>query len=216
MTFDFVWRMEDILDLYAAPADPRHPRVCFDELACGLIGDVYAPWPARPGRPARYDYEYQRHGSANLLMAFDPDRGWRWPRVTAQRRRQEFAWFVRDLVELHYPSAEQIHLVLDNLNTHTASSFYATFDPSTANELMHRVVFHHTPVHASWLNMIEIEFSVLGRQCLKQRLASLDAMTREVTAWAERRNAAQATVNWRFTTGVAREKLHRMYDTSLM
>ncbi len=212
LTADFFWRMEDILDLYAAPYDPQRPVVCFDERPLQLLEEVYEPWPAAPGKPRREDYEYQRHGTCHLSLCFDPGRRWREVRVREQRTAQEFAWQMKWLVDEVYPEAEVIRVVLDNLNTHTPAAFYKTFSPEEARRLTQKLEFHDTPKHASWLNMVEIEFSILERQCLGRRLPDMAAVEREVQAWAEARNAARATVDWRFTTSQAREKFHRHYS----
>jgi hypothetical protein len=212
LTTDFCWRMETILDLYAEPPDPRRPLLCFDELAVSLVGDKVEPLPLEPGRPLRYDYEYRRGGKANVLMVFDPHRCWRKAFIYRQRTRLEFAAVMRAVVEEHYPEAEQLQVVLDNLNTHHAGSFYAAYDPETAAGLRRKIAFHYTPNHASWLNMIEIEFSVLRRQGLRPRLGSLEVLREQVAVWEAERNAAGATVEWRFGVAEARVKLKRFYD----
>lgn len=207
--------MEYLLDLYAQPADPDYPVVCFDELPCGLVADVWEPRPATPGRPRTVDYEYTRHGSANVLLAFEAHRGWRYARVTAQRTKADFARFLQTLADEHYPHAQRIRLVLDNLNTHGAWALYDTFAPAEALRLTKRFEFIYTPVHGSWLNQSEIEFSALMRQCLRRRLGSREDMAREVAAWVEQRNRARATVDWRFRPEDARVTLARLYDSSL-
>lgn len=203
--------MEDVLDLYAEPYDPRRPVVCFDERPYQLLEDKQTPLPMEPGRPRRVDYEYERHGSCNLFLVFQPLTGWRRVNVTERRTSEDFAWQMKWLVDEVFPEAEVIRVVLDNLNTHTPAALYQTFPPEEARRLARKLEFHYTPKHGSWLNMVEIEFSILARQCLNRRLPDVDSVRREVEAWAEARNAAQATVEWRFTTTDARLKLHRLY-----
>jgi transposase len=209
---DFVWRMEDVLDLYAEPYDPRRPVVCFDEQSYQLIAEVRGPLPAAPGRPERVDYEYRRQGTANLFLTFEPLAGWRHVEVTERRTSAEFAQQMRALVDVHYPDAERIAVVLDNLSTHSPAALYQAFPPAEARRLLKRLEFHYTPKHGSWLNMAELEFSVLDRQCLNRRLPNPETLRREIGAWQERRNAARGTVRWRFTVTDARTKLHRLYS----
>jgi hypothetical protein len=203
--------MEDVLDLYAAPADPRRPLVCFDELPYQLVSETRTPRPARPGRAARYDYEYKREGTANLFLHVAPHLGWRHVEVTERRTAQDFAHQLKALVDEHFPAAEVIRLVSDNLNTHTPAALYAAFPPAEARRLARKLEFHHTPPHGSWLNMAEIELSVLSAQCLDRRLGDRQTLAAEAAAWERRRNAARATITWRFTTADARVKLHRVY-----
>jgi hypothetical protein len=203
--------MEDVLDLYAAPPDPRRPLVCFDELPYQLVSETRTPRPARPGRAARYDYEYKREGTANVFLHVAPHLGWRHVAVTARRTAQDFAHQMRALVDEHFPQAEVIRLVSDNLNTHGAAALYATFAPAEARRLARKLEFHHTPPHGSWLNMAEIELSVLSGQCLARRLCARPTLAAEAAAWERRRNAARATITWRFTAADARVKLHRVY-----
>ena len=212
----FVWRMEAVLDLYEEPYDPKRPVVCFDERPCQLLADVRGPLPPLPGGPgggARLlEHEYERRGTAHVLMAFEPLTGHRRVEVAERRRKQEFAEAVRRLAEEDYPEAERIRLVLDNLSTHTAAAFYETFPAERARRLAKRVEFVYTPVHGSWLNMAEVEISALVRQCLgKRRLADEGTLRREVDAWAEERNRLGASVDWRFTTEDARAKLRSLY-----
>ncbi len=209
----FVWRMEDVLDLYEEPHDPLLPVVCFDERPCQLLAEVREPLPGAPGRPERRDHEYERRGMAHVLMAFEPLSGWREVEVTERRRGQEFAEMVSRLAEEVYPHAERIRLVCDNLSTHTAAAFYETFPAEQARRLARRVEFVYTPVHGSWLNMVEIELSVLVRQCLKRRLPDIETLQREVEAWAAERNRLGASVEWRFTTAGARAKLRKLYPS---
>ncbi len=203
--------MEDILDLYAAPYDPNQPVVCFDERPVQLRRHVHPPQPVAPGQARREDYQYERCGTCNLFLAFEPARGWRQVIVTERRTAHAFAQVMKHLVDEVYPEAEVIHIVLDNLNIHTPAAFYQTFEPAEARRLTKKLAFHYTPKHASWLNMVEIEFSILARQCLKQRLPSIEWVQEEVQAWEAARNAAQATVHWHFTTANARDKFHRRY-----
>jgi len=208
---DFVWRMEDVLDVYCRPFDPLRPVVCLDETSRQLLGEVRPPHPATPGRPARRDPEYARGGVANLFLVTEPLRGWRAVTVSEQRTRLDFAACIKALVDTHYPDADRIVLVLDQLNTHSPASLYAAFPPAEAKRLADKLEIHHTPKHGSWLNMAELELSVLERQCLRQRLPDRDAMAREVTAWAARRNAQPKRINWQFTTADAPIKLRRLY-----
>lgn len=209
----FVADMERVLALYAEPYDRLRPVVCFDERPCLLHADVRPPLALRPGRPACQDHEYERRGSCCILMAFDPHRAWRQAWVRPQRRRVEFAAFVRHLVDEVYPDAVKIRLVCDQLNTHAAASFYAAFAPEEARRLAERVEFIYTPVHGSWLNVVEVEFSILVRQCLSRRFGTEAAMAEEVAAWEAYRNAIGGTVEWRMTTADARQKLQRLYPS---
>jgi DDE superfamily endonuclease len=208
---EFVWRMEDILDLYAEPYDPQYPLVCFDESSYQLVSEVRQPLPVRPGQPRRYDYEYRRAGTCNLFMCFEPLQGWRHVKVTARRTAQDFAYCMKDLVDSHFPQATVISVVLDNLNTHTPAALYATFPPAEACRLLRRLDFHYTPKHGSWLNMAEIEFAVVSTQCLDRRLGDQETVRHEITAWETRRNEQKATADWRFTTAKARRKLQCLY-----
>lgn len=209
----FVWRMEEVLDLYEQPYDEKRPVVCFDERPCQLLAEVKEPLPGGPGRPERRDHEYERRGMAHVLMAFEPLTGWRRAEVTERRRGREFAEAVRYLLEEAYPHAERIRLVCDNLSTHTAAAFYQTFPAEQARRLARRIEFIHTPVHGSWLNVVEIELSVLARQCLGRRLPDIETLRREVDAWQAERNRLGASVDWRFTTADAREKLRKLYPS---
>jgi hypothetical protein len=203
--------MEDVLDVYQRPFDPARPVVCLDETSRQLLGDARPLLPGLPGRPARRDPEYVRGGVANLFLVTEPLRGWRDVLVSAQRTRLDFGACVKELVDVHYPGVERIVLVLDQLNTHSPASLYAAFPPAEAKRLAEKLEIHHTPTHGSWLNMAELELSALQRQCLRQRLPDRDAMAREVTAWAARRNAQTRRINWQFTTTDARLKLRRLY-----
>jgi hypothetical protein len=203
--------MEDVLDVYERPFDPARPVVCLDETSRQLLADARPPLPPAPGRPARHDPEYVRGGVANLFLVTEPLRGWRSVLVSDQRTRLDFARCVKELVDVHYPAAERIVLVLDQLNTHSPASLYAAFPPAEAKRLADRLEIHHTPKHGSWLNMAEVELAVCQRQCLRQRFGDRPALAAEVAAWAARRNAAGAAVDWRFTTADARIKLKRLY-----
>jgi hypothetical protein len=203
--------MEDVLDLYADPADPARPVVCLDECPVQLRDDVRVPLPPAPGRPRRRDYEYRRCGTACLAVAFDPHRGWRHVTVSERRTKADFAGWLKDLVDAHYPTAEVIRLVVDNLNTHTPAALYEAYVPAEARRIARKFEWHYTPKHGSWLNMVEIELSVLTSQCLDRRIPDLAALERVTAAYAERRNAEHATVHWRFTTQDARTKLDHLY-----
>jgi hypothetical protein len=205
--------MEDLLDLYAEDFDPLRPVVCFDELPYQLVAETCLPLPLRPGKPVRYDYEYRRNGTCNLFMFFQPLAGWRHVEVTEQRTKQDFACRMKDLVDLHFPQAEVIRVVLDNLNTHSPAALYEVFEPQEARRIVRKVEFHYTPKHGSWLNMAEIEISVLDRQCLDRRLAEVSIVRSEVAAWETLRNDQRATVDWRFTSTKARYKLEFLYPS---
>ena len=210
---EFVCAMEDVLEVYKRPHDPARPVVCVDETSKQLIGETRTPIPAAPGRPERIDHEYERHGTANLFMVFEPLAGWRRVNVTRRRTAVDFAEVLRDLSDVHYPDAKKIVLVMDNLNTHKLASLYEAFAPETARRLAERFEIHRTPKHGSWLDMAETELSVLARQCLNRRIDNADDLKREVRAWETRRNAAESTVDWRFTTKDARIKLKRLYPS---
>lgn len=211
----YVARMEDVLDLYAENADPKRPVVCFDESPTQLIGEVRQPIPPAPGQPERYDCEYRRNGTANLFVFLDAHRAWRHVKVTERRTAQDFALCMRDLASTHYPEAELIRVVLDNLSTHTAGALYETFPAPEAHRILQRLEFHYTPKHASWLNMVEIEIGVLRGQCLDRRIGERDVLVAEIAAWQKQRNASGAQIKWKFTTQKARAKLARAYpDTA--
>ena len=211
---EFVCQMEDVLDVYHRPVDPKRPLVCLDEAGKQLIGEVAEPVPAAPGRPARIDYEYVRNGTANLFMISEPHAGWRHVEVTERRTAVDFAEVVRALVEEVYPEAEKVVLVLDNLNTHKLASLYEAFPPEQARRIAERLEIHHTPKHGSWLNMAEIELSVLARQCLDRRIESKEELKRGVAAWEDERNGRGVVIRWQFTTADARIKLRRLYPTT--
>ncbi len=203
--------MEDVLDVYERPYDPACPVVCLDETSRQLLADARPPLPPAPGRPARQDPEYVRGGVANVFLVTEPLRGWRDVRVSDRRTRLDFAHRARRLVDIDYPDAERVVLVLDQLNTHSPASLYAAFPPAEAKRIAARLEIHHTPKHGSWLNVAELELAVLERQCLRRRFGDRAALEREVAAWAARRNAAGSAVDWRFTTAAARAKLRRLY-----
>jgi hypothetical protein len=203
--------MEDVLAVSTRPYDPRRPQVCLDETSRQLLGEVTPSLPPAPGQPAREDYEYQRHGVCNVFLVCEPLRGWRHVTVSARRTRIDWAHCVKDLLDVCYPDAEQVVLVQDNLNTHTPASLYAAFEPAEAKRLADRLELHSTPKHGSWLNMAEIELSVLSEQCLDRRLADRATLEREVAAWQAARNSAGRGVDWRFTTEDARIKLKHLY-----
>ncbi len=205
--------MEDVLEVYHRPHDPKRPQVCFDEGSKQLIKETRLPLPVRPGDVAKYDYEYERNGTSNVFMFFAPLEAWRHVKVTDQRTMIDFAHCMRDLVDIHFPDAEKIVLVMDNLNTHKLASLYEAFAPEEARRIIEKLEIHHTPKHGSWLNMAEIELSVLQRQCLQARIPDQATLTEKVTAWEQRRNVHSSTVHWRFTTDDARIKLHRLYPT---
>eukprot|EP01136_Pigoraptor_vietnamica_P034985 Opistho-1_new@99584 len=205
--------MEDVIDVYHRPYDADRPVVCVDEGGKQLVGDIREPLPVRPGSPAKEDSEYERAGTANLFMAFEPLAGRRAVEVTERRTAVDFARFVRHLLDVVYPSATKLVLVTDNLNTHGTGSLYEAFPPAEAHRLAERIEWHYTPRHGSWLNMAEIELSVLARQCLDRRIPDRETLAREVAAWKAERNAAGVTADWQFTTADARVKLKRLYPT---
>ena len=203
--------MEDVLDLYAEPYDPDRPVVCFDETSTQLLADTRPPIPVQPGQPRRQDYEYRRAGTRNIFLTCEPLAGWRHVAITERRTMEDFANQMRWLVDVAYPDAPVVRVVLDNLNTHRMASLYETFPAAEARRIVKRLEFHHTPKHASWLNMAEIEFSVLTRACLQGRNPDETALQRAINAYEVQRNASKATINWRFNTQDARTKLHRLY-----
>jgi hypothetical protein len=205
--------MEDILEIYMRPFDPRFPQVCMDESAKLLLQDKRESLPMQPGQPERVDYTFESAGMRKLFLACEPLAGKRFVKVTERRTSEDWAHFIRELVDVHYPNAEKIVLVMDNLNTHTPSSLYSTFAPSEALRLLKKLEIHYTPVHGSWLNMAEIELSALARQCLSRRIGTQKELEREVQAWQQNRNEEAITVNWRFTTADARIKLKRLYPS---
>ena len=207
--------MEDVLDVYQCPFDPKRPLICLDEASKQLLSDARAPVTMEPGQPARQDSEYVRHGTANLFMVYEPLAGKRTVHVTDRRTCLEFAEVVEHLVTVLHPDAEKIVLVLDNLNTHGPASLYRAFPPAKAKRLADRLEIHYTPKHGSWLNMAEIELSVLARQCLAERMHTKEYLQQQVEAWQERRNKDAIKIDWRFTTEDARIKLKRLYPSIL-
>ncbi len=203
--------MEDVLDLYAEPYDPKRPQVCFDEVSFQLIIEKRLPLPIRPGQPERFDYEYKRNGTRNLFMFSQPLGGWRHVKVTERRTKIDYAHCMKDLVDVFFPDVDVIRVVQDNLNTHTPAALYEAFEPSEAKRILNRLEFHYTPKHGSWLDMAEIEIGILSRQCLDRRIPDEDTLRREIAAWEAPRNAQRATVKWRFTSSNARVKLDRLY-----
>jgi hypothetical protein len=210
---DYVCAMEDVLEVYTRPCDPNRPVICLDEASKQLVADVTPPLPMESGQPARQDYEYERCGTANLFMVFEPLAGHRHVKVTDQRTSADLAVVLRELADVLYADAAKIVLVMDNLNTHKLAVLYQVYPPEEARRLCERFEIHYTPKHASWLNMAETELSVLGRQCLDRRIADQDFLQREVAAWQATRNQAQVKVDWQFTTADARIKLKRLYPT---
>lgn len=210
---EFVWRMEDVLDVYARPYDPKRPVICFDELLVQLIAETRRPLPPKPGQPERFDYEYRRNGTRHLFVFFQPLAGWRRVLITEHRTKVEYAHAMRYLVDELFPEAEVIVLVQDNLNTHTPAALYEVFEPAEAKRILDRLEFHYTPKHGSWLNMVEIELSILCEQYLDDRIPDGETLRRKVGAWETARNEQRATVNWRFSTSDARVKLERLYPS---
>ena len=203
--------MEDVLEVYKLPYDAKRPLICMDEMPKQLLADKREPIASQAGSPARQDYEYQRNGVADLFMLFEPLQGKRFVEVTEKRRKVEWATVMKQLSDVQYPQAEKIIVVLDNLNTHTPSAFYETFEPEEARRLVERFEFHFTPKHGSWLNMAEIELSALVRQCLDRRLPDIETLTDEVQSWQQQRNDEVVKVLWQFTTTDARTKLKHLY-----
>ena len=206
-----MWRMEDVLDLYAEPPDPLRPRVWLDEVPVQLGSETRTPQPVAPGQPARIDYEYQREGTCNLFVLVQPETGSRHVTVTDRRTAKDFAQQLKALVDDQYPEADIIRLVTDNLNIHTPACLYETFAPVEARRIAAKLEWHYTPKHASWLNLVEIEIGILSRQCLKRRIPTQEQLRQEIAAWEAQRNAAKATIEWRFTSDKARTKLSRLY-----
>lgn len=210
---DFVYHMEDVLQTYQRPYDPQFPVVYMDEASKQLIAEIAVPLPTKPGHAKRVDYAYERKGVCTQFVLCEPLRGWRHVQVTQRRTQRDWARCIRALVDVYCPAAAKIHLVLDNLNTHTGSSLYATFPPAEARRLLDRLEFHYTPKHASWLNMAEIELGVLNRQCLARRIDNAHTMSEEIAAWEAKRNADGVKLHWTFTITVARAKLRKLYPS---
>jgi hypothetical protein len=205
--------MEDVLDVYARPYDPKRPQVCFDESNKEQHIEVFQPLPIAPGETERFESTYERNGVSNLFMFFAPLENWRHVKVTDRRTNADWAQCMKDLDDVHFPDAEWIVLVQDNLSTHTPAALYTAFGPEEAKRIWDKLEFHYTPKHGSWLNMAEIELSVLSRQCLKRRIPDQPTLVCEVAAWEAKRNRAQATIQWRFTNADARIKLKKLYPT---
>jgi DDE superfamily endonuclease len=210
---EFVCNMEDTLEVYKRPYDPRRPQICMDEGSKQLLAETQASIPMETGKPEREDYEYEREGTCSIFVACEPLAGKRYLKVSKQRTKKDWAAFMQEVIDVQYPDAEKIILVMDNLNTHVLSSFYEAFDAPTARRLVEKVELHYTPKHGSWLNMAEIELSILARQCLSDRMPSMDFVAKQVQVWQTERNQAQVTINWRFTTADARIKLKRLYPS---
>jgi hypothetical protein len=210
---EFVWRMEDVIQTYLLPYDPKYPVICFDEASKQFFGEVRPPQRARPGAPAPVDYEYERKGVCCQLLMCEPLRGWRHVTVTERRSRRDYAHGIRDLVDRHYPRATKIRWVQDNLNTHDGASLYEAFRPEEARRILDQIEFHYTPKHGSWLNMAETEISIMDRQCLDRRLDSQSRIAEEVAAWEDERNVRKARIHWIFTLAVARRKLRKLYPS---
>ena len=203
--------MEEVLDLYAEPEDPQRPRVCFDEMPYQMISETRMPVPMQAGKAERYDYEYHREGTCNLFLFFNPFVGKRRIKVTQRRTKQDFAHCMKELVDEDYPDAVVIRVILDQLNTHTKAALYETFEPEEARRIARKLEFHYTPKHGSWLNMAEIEFSVVDRQCLDRWLQDIETVQSEIAAWEMPRNEQNIGIDWQFTTEKARQKLERLY-----
>lgn len=210
---DFVYHMEDVIEVYTRPYDEHYPQVCLDEMSKQFISETRQPLPMQPGQSQGYDYEYERQGTCNLFIACEPLVGKRYLQVSEHRTKEDFAHFLRQLVEEYYPKAEKIVLVMDNLNTHTLAALYDVFPPAQARRLVEKLELHYTPKHGSWLNMAEIELSVLSRQCLDRRIGKRVELEEEVAAWQSKRNGQTVRIQWRFTTADARIKLHRLYPS---
>ena len=208
---EFVAAMEDVLEVYERPRDPQRPVVCLDEQSKQLIRETRLPIPPAPGRVERADYEYERNGTANLFMLFAPLEGWRHVKVTDRRTKADFAEVIRELADVHFPAADKIVLVMDNLNTHKPASLYEAFPPAEARRLIEKLEIHYTPKHGSWLDMAETELSILTKQCLDRRIPDKQTLIREVAAWEHNRNSHHAKTDWQFTTDDARIKLKRLY-----
>jgi len=207
--------MEDTLSVYMRPYDEKRPQVCMDEISKQLVSEKRQPLPIQPGETACYDYEYERQGVRNMFIACEPLTGQRYVKVTERRTKRDWANFIREIVDVHYPEAEKVVLVLDNLNTHTLSALYEVFAPEEARRIIEKLELHYTPKHGSWLNMAEIDLSVLSRQCLDRRIGTENDLKREIAAWQEQRNTSKSKINWRFTTQDARIKLKHLYPSVL-
>jgi DDE superfamily endonuclease len=211
---EFVYRMEDVLEIYKRPYDAKFPVACFDETSKQLVSEVTKPIAASPGQTERYDYEYERKGVSNLFMLFEPLKGWRHVKTTDRRTKRDFAQCMKDIVDVHYPTAEKITVVLDNLNTHFPASLYHAFEPAEARRILNRLDLRHTPKHGSWLNMAEIELSILSKQCLDRRIPEIKTLRSEIATWEKKRNRQVAKMNWQFKTEDARIKLRKLYPST--
>ena len=207
--------MEQVLELYKQPYDPNRPLICMDELSKQLIGHTRKPLGLKPGQPARFDHEYKRNGVANLFALIEPLTGQCHLKVTERRTKIDWAHLIKDLVDVHYPQAQSIVLVMDNLNTHAKASLYEAFEPKEAKRIADRLEIYYTPKHGSWLNMAEIQLSVLSRQCLNRRIPTMQGLRSEIRAWQSKRNHQPAPIKWRFETKDARIKLKKLYPTVL-
>jgi len=207
--------MEDILDIYKQPYNPDEPLICMDETSKQLIMETRLPILVKPGRPARFDYEYCRNGVCNIFMFYEPFGGKRFVSVTSRRTKIDWAWQIKELLEIHYPDVRKVVLVMDNLNTHTGASLYEAFPPEEARKLLNRLEIHYTPKHGSWLNIAEIELRILNGQCLNRRIPDKESLIHEVSKWQNIRNTAKSIVDWRFTCQDARIKLKRLYPILL-
>ncbi len=205
--------MEDVLSVYTEPYDPEYPVVCFDETSKQLVAHKQIPLPPEPGQAERYDYEYERNGVCNLFMFSEPLAGWRHVEVTLRRTKQDYAQQMKYLVDVRYPEAKRIKIIHDQLNTHVRSALYETFSPDQARRILEKLEIHYTPKHGSWLNMAEIELSVLSRQCLDRRIPNVETLKQEVAAWEQTRNSQRSSINWQFTTEDARIKLKKLYPS---
>jgi DDE superfamily endonuclease len=203
--------MEDILDIYQLPYDEKCPVICLDETNKQLTKEVHTPLSAEPGKPARFETQYERNGTSNIFLSCEPLKGKRQIKITDHRRKVDLAYFIRELVDVHYPEADKIILVMDNLNTHNGSSLYEAFEPAEAKRILNKLEIHHTPKHGSWLNMAEIELSCLSRQCLDRRIPDQETLIKETTAWNKKRNEEKVVIDWQFTTADARIKLKKLY-----
>ena len=207
--------MEDILELYQRPYEPNKPLICMDETSKQLVKETRKPISAAPGKPARYDYEYERNGVCNIFMFYEPFGGKRYVSITDRRTKGDWATQIKELLDVHYPTEEKIVLVMDNLNTHKGASLYETFSPEEARRLLNRLELHYTPKHGSWLNIAEIELRVLSGQCLNRRIPDQQILQNEMTAWQNQRNFQKTKVDWQFSSDDARIKLKRLYPTLL-
>lgn len=205
--------MEDVLDLYEECPDEKRPIVCLDEKPYQLLEDTQDPLPIEPGEPKREDYTYKRNGTCNLFITYSPQLRWRHVTVTEHRTAKDYAEILKELVDVHFPDAEQIRIVQDNLNTHKGASLYERFSAEEARRIFKKLEFHYTPKHASWLNMAEIEIHVLGKQCIDRRIGDVEILKQEITAWEINRNHCESAINWQFTVNKARDKFKKSYDT---